>query len=277
MRTAAVAGLLAVLAAACAPPPAAPGDAALAAPCARVLLVTARGSGDPPDSAEVAAMEAGLRDRLGRRAVRAVELGDLDDDGVIDPGGYPAPAAAAAFGFDPDADSSAGDLLLLGGYNTGRRIGSAELARLLVGRAERCPRERIVLSGYSMGAHAVAVGTRALPGAVRDRVDAVALFGDPTLVVGPWLRAPAAEFPTGTGLLGGRHPYVADDLAARTTSWCGWADPYCTGQPAWLLLRPGPCPPTWPACTRTHEDYPSWAIPAAMATAAAAVAGPTAG
>jgi hypothetical protein len=142
----------------------------------------------------------------------------------------------------------------------------------------------------------VGVGLRSLPGPVTDRIDAVVLLGDPTLAPGPWLRAPGTPWPR--GLLGPREPYVPAGLAARTTSWCGAGDPYCTGNVLLFALgsvvpcdpgdaaSPGASPPagkprwvasswadalqgaTAPLCGRRHGDYGSWAIPEAMAGAA---------
>lgn len=276
------------------------GAARLDAPCAAVLLVGARGSDAPIDSDEVLAIESALAAALGPvpggsaggdDRLQAVELGDLDRDGALDAGGYPAVAAAQAVGLDPTAVAADGDLPVAGGWNDARRIGSEELVRLLASRATECPTERLVLTGYSMGAAAVGVGLRSLPGQVTDRIDAVVLLGDPTLAPGPWLRAPGTQWPR--GLLGPREPYVPPGLAARTTSWCGAGDPYCTGNVRLFALGSAvPCGPvgaeptgggtvdgeslwadalrdlTGSLCGRRHGDYASWAIPEAMAGAA---------
>ena len=253
--------------------PAPRGTTAFVAPCADVLLVGARGSGSGLRSDEVRAWDRALVADLPGRRVATVELGDLDRDGVLDPGGYPAVPADAAPGLDPTADGTAGDLGVAGGFNDSRRIGTEELVRLLGARQAVCPGERLVLAGYSMGATAVGVALRTLAAGVAGRVDAVVLFGDPTLVPGPWLRAPGAEFPSGHGLVGARVPYVPDPFVDRTTSWCGLADPYCTGNLAWFLVKLAPCAalPQEPACSHRHEDYPRWAVPEAMQGAAAAV------
>ena len=268
------------------------GATGLDAPCAAVLLVVARGSDAPIDSDEVLAIESTFAAALGQAPggaaggprLEAVELGDLDRDGTLDPGGYPAVAAARAVGLDPSALPADGDLAVAGGWNDARRIGSEELVRLLTSRAADCPAERLVLAGYSMGAAAVGVGLRSLPGQVADRIDAVVLLGDPTLAPGPWLRAPGTQWPR--GLLGARDPYVPAGLATRTTSWCGAGDPYCTGNV--LLFALGsvvPCGPgdaeprptdalrglTTSLCGHRHGDYRSWAIPEAMAGAAMTV------
>jgi len=273
--------LLLVLVGACSP--SAPrGGVGFDAACSDVLLVSARGSDAPIGSDEVVAIEASLGSALAGRPgrglrVEAVELGDLDGDGVLDPGGYPAVAAADAVGLDPAAVAADGDLVLAGGWNDSRRIGSEELVRLLGDRAPVCAEERLVIAGYSMGAAAVAVGLRSVPTDAVDRVDALVLFGDPTLAPGRWLRAPGTRWVQ--GLLGARHPYVPERLAGRTTSWCGAGDPYCTGNLLLFWLGPlcrsteGGPPVTAPPlrCERRHTDYPRWAIPRAMADVAGAV------
>ena len=273
MRTVGLVAALAVLVAASCTAPAPRGSFLIGGPCAPVLLVMARGSDSGPGSDEIRAMRSGLGAGLRGTAVQSVELGDLDGDGRVDPGGYPAVPAALSGGLDPIADPSAGDVPTLGGYNDSRRIGSEELVAVLGQRARDCPDQRIVVAGYSMGATAVGVGLRSVPAGTMVRIDAVALFGDPTVVPGPWLRAPDARFPTGHGLLGSRVPYVPPGVADRTTSWCGSADPYCTGDLAWFSLPTVPCTaaPTEPTCVRRHQDYPDWAVPGAMADAAARV------
>ncbi len=257
--------------------PAPRGTVAFTGACADVLLVSARGSGDGIDSVEVRALEGGLATELARRdptvTMQAFELGDADGDGSLDPGGYPAAPAAEAAGIDPAAVPSEGDLAVAGGYDDSRRIGSEELARHLGEREPNCPDERIVVAGYSMGAAAVGVGLRALDPNVLERVDAVELFGDPTVIVGPWMRAPGVE--SVRGLLGARNPYVPEAVLHRTTSWCGRGDPYCTGNPLLFLAgRVFPCelPGVNDLCEHDHDHYPMWAIPTGMAEAAAAVA-----
>jgi hypothetical protein len=245
-------------------------------PCADIALVSARGSSDPPASDEIQAM----RDELVRAVaalrpgatVGAFELGDLDRDGVVDPGGYPAVGPLQAVGVDLGTDPVA-EPWLIGGYNDSRRIGSEELVAVLTQLATRCPSQRTVVAGYSMGADAVATGLRDLPSAVAARVVAVHLFGDPRFTVGPWMRAPWAEFPSGHGILGGRHPYVPEGFVGRTASWCGQADGVCTGQLLPLLLQLLPVCDRLvgnPSCSRRHIDYGLWAIPAAMEEAARA-------
>lgn len=263
---------LAVVVAACTPP-APRGAFTVGGRCRPALLVTARGSGDQPGSDEVRAMVAALRDRLGRGAVQAVELGDLDGDGVLDPGGYPAAGILAIPGLDPAADPAQGQSTILGGFNESMRVGGDELLAVLGARAAACPHQRIVLSGYSLGAATIGAALGRLPATVAERVDAVAFFGDPTYREGPWSRAPGAQVLGGVGLLGGRSPYVPDAFAGRTTSWCGLADTVCTGNVVLSLLELVPCQdfPSELACHRRHSDYGQWAIGPAMSAAGDAV------
>jgi hypothetical protein len=252
----------------------------LTAPCAEVLVIGARGSDAPIRSEVVRSWEDALRGRLGGRSVVAAELGDLDGDGVLDRGGYDAVPAADAAGIDPEARPADGDVAVAVGYDRSRRRGSEELARALTAREAECPRERIVVAGYSLGAVAAGVGLRWLPAAVVDRIDAVMLFGDPTMAPGPWREAPGAQFPSGHGILGRRDPYVPAALVSRTRSWCGWADEACTGDARWFVLK-ALCdaadellaPAIEPMCTHGHDDYQRWAVGPAAEWAAGLLRG----
>jgi hypothetical protein len=243
--------------------------------CTDVTLVAGRGSSDPVRGTVVRQMARDLTASLAAAdpslTVRALELGDLDGDGRVDPGGYPAVGALGTPGIDTTADPAV-DPALLGGYNDSRRIGSEELASVVTTVATRCPGTRFVLAGYSMGGDAVAAGLGSLPAPVADRVLSVELFGDPRFAVGPWMRAPGAEFPSGHGLLGARTPYVPESFVARTSSWCGEADGVCTGQLPLLLFQLVSACSRYRelvVCSRRHVDYGLWAIPAAMAESAA--------
>lgn len=276
VRAVVLAAALATVAAACTAPAPRGSFAVPAAPCADVTLVTARGSSSAVANAETRSVWRRFReaaaDLVPGRSLRVLELGDLDGDGVADPGGYP------AYGFDriPGLDPAAApdDIWVIGGYNESRRVGAAELAAVVGTLGADCPETRFVVVGTSMGADAVGSGLPGVPAGVRARIDAVVLFGDPRLVVGPWLRDTGAELPSGHGLLGARTPYVPDDLVDRTTSWCGRFDGTCTAQ-WWLsifqLLPQCPQLRQLDFCATRHVDYDYWAHAGALREAVAAV------
>ena len=90
----AVAVVIAAAATACTPVAPSGPFAVPAAPCADVVLVTARGSSQDVGSWEAVSINRNFRKQLAivapGRSLRILELGDLNGDAVLDPGGYPA-------------------------------------------------------------------------------------------------------------------------------------------------------------------------------------------
>ena len=270
-----VVGATTLLAAACTPVPRDSTVVPAASRCATVLLVAARGSSDPPRGTEVTAMWREFRAALPGVDVETVELGDLDGDGRVDVGGYTAVDAFSAPAVDLATNPADTDVAFIGGYNQSRRIGTLELVQLLESRGRTCPDQRVVVAGYSMGAHAEGVALRRLlPGAAA-RIDAVELFGDPSFMLGPWARVDPGAVTAGHGFLGERPEYVPAAFAARTESWCGAWDGLCTGNVALSVDQLLPCEEaafsSQPFCQFRHVDYQKWAIPVGMDHAAARV------
>lgn len=266
-------GATLLLAAACTPSPRASTVVPDVTSCATVLHVAARGSSAPLRSKEVRGMWGDFLAALGPGVpVEQLELGDLNADGRLDPGGFTAIDAFSAPAVDLAARQDETDVAFIGGYNQSRRIGTLELVQLLASRARTCPAQRIVLSGYSMGAHATALALKRLPAAVAARVDSVEFFGDPSFMLGPWARVDPAAVTAGHGFLGARPEYVPAAFAARTESWCGEWDGLCTGNLVLSVDQLLPC--TDPSisgqafCRFRHVDYEKWATAKGMATSA---------
>ncbi len=246
-------------------------------PCADATMLWARGSSMPVRSGEARAAQQRFRDGMAAEApglaVGTLELGDLDADGTVDEGGYPAVPGGLMAGLDTRA-VPATDLPVIGGFIESVRLGADELASVLGTLHERCPEQVFVVAGISQGAEAVMRGLALLPPHLLDRVAAVHVFGDPGFVVGPWMVAPDTEIPSGHGILGPRRPYVPAPLVPRTTSWCAQFDGVCTGQ-FWLAVLDAvkECPRfrEVPACARRHTDYDYWAFEPAMRAAARSV------
>jgi len=166
------------------PPVAANANAALS--CPGVLVLGARGSGEPVDSfggvgATVNTFVTKFRSRLKAQGA-SMKLMPLVD--------YPARSVGSIVW--RTALNGSG----LQRYLAGVDDGVAEGVRKLKAHAKVCPDQRIVLVGYSQGAmvmHRVWLG---LPGDVRRRVSAVALIADPDRVrntAGRIVGAPAAR------------------------------------------------------------------------------------
>jgi hypothetical protein len=266
-----VVGATTLVAAACTPWPRASTVVADATSCATVLHVAARGSSAPLGSKEVRAMWTDFRAALGPDVtLEQLELGDLDGDGRQDAGGFTAIDAFSAPAVDLAARPDETDVAFIGGYNQSRRIGTLELVQLLASRARTCPDQRIVLSGFSMGAHATGLALKRLPAAVAARVDSVEFFGDPSFMLGPWARVDPAVVTAGHGFLGERPEYVPPAFAARTESWCGEWDGLCTGNLVLSVAQALPCSDPaisgQPYCRFRHVDYEKWATAPGMAT-----------
>ena len=274
----AVAIVIAAAATACTPAAPSGPFTVPAAPCADVVLVTARGSSQDVASWEAVSINRNFRKQLASvapgRSLRILELGDLNGDAVLDPGGYPASGFDQVVGVDTRA-ASPEDYAILGGYNESRRVGAAEAVSVLEQIAASCPNSRLAVVGTSMGADSIALGLRQVSQATEERIDTLHLFGDPRFTRGPWARALGVQVPSGHGLLGPRLPYVPAGLVSRTVSWCGEFDGTCSGVwPLSIFQAIADCSElrqfAW--CSRRHIDYDYWAHEPAMREAAEEVA-----
>jgi acetylxylan esterase len=126
----------------------------------------------------------------------------------------------------------------LNNYNSSSLQGINALKQLLTTEVQNCPTEKIVLLGYSQGAHVVLdvlgggqggqLGTATPPIAstVSSHVTAVATFGDPRHVTNQ-------AFDLGTSTRNGRFPRSATQLqalggfASRIAAWCDANDTFC--------------------------------------------------
>ncbi|WP_189334239.1 cutinase family protein [Actinoplanes ianthinogenes] len=125
---------------------------------------------------------------------------------------------------------------LLNPYPPSVAAGTRALTRQLTDAATGCPDAKIVLMGYSQGAHVIGdvlAGTGRVNGFTRsdaigenvaDRVVAVVLMGDPRFV-------PGKPFNAGTSRTQGLFPRGADAaldaFADRTQSFCDTGDTFC--------------------------------------------------
>ena len=126
----------------------------------------------------------------------------------------------------------------LNNYNSSSLQGINALKTQLTNEVTNCPNEKIVLLGYSQGAHVMldvlgggqggSLGTATAPLAsnIASHVTAVATFGDPRHV-------PNQAFDLGTSTRNGRFPRSATQLqvlsgfASRIHAWCDANDTFC--------------------------------------------------
>lgn len=126
----------------------------------------------------------------------------------------------------------------LNNYNSSSLQGIQALTQQLTTQVQNCPSQKIVLAGYSQGAHVVldvlgggqggSLGTAVPPisSAISSHVTAVATFGDPRHV-------PNQAFDLGTSTRNGRFPrssaqlQVLSGFASRISAWCDRNDTFC--------------------------------------------------
>jgi len=221
--------------------------------CKDILLLFARGSNqqfpDPtnPDrdemkevQAETHAFFSEIRSRIANWIpVEEISLGDFQ--GKYNGHGYEAKTSFGTTydGTPPNALQEAFGLAN-NPYRLSVQNGVEELTGFLQDRVQECPKQQIVLGGYSQGAEVVGEALNKLPNNVLTHITYAALFGDPRLDLfngaGDWLignKTPWVRGDVGWGELGGslgaREPYIPDLMYGKTGSWCDAYDLICTG------------------------------------------------
>ena len=129
----------------------------------------------------------------------------------------------------------------LNNYNNSSLQGINALKTQLTNLVNSCPSTKVVLMGYSQGAHVVGdvlgggqggnlgTATPAIAANISSHVVAVATFGDPRHV------ASGANFNAGTATRSGRFPRSTAQVNAlnafspRIRSWCDRNDTFCAG------------------------------------------------
>ena len=197
----AAAGVLALIAVGTTPAGAVP---APSGSCAAVHVITARASNEPPGEGITGALVTQIVNSSAQTVSRASV-------------NYPA---------------------TLTNYASSSAQGVSALKTQLASQVQACPNQKIVLAGYSQGAHVVldvlggggggTLGptTPPISSSIADHVVAVATFGDPRHVVNqPYNR--------GTSFRNGLFPrtsaqlQVLSGLAPRIHAWCDFNDTFC--------------------------------------------------
>lgn len=197
--------------------------------------------------------------------------------------GYPAVGIFSGSGINNMFDAE------LSWYPAGQYRGSVdsgahELAGQVNYETERCPNQRIVVGGYSQGAHVVHEALKLIPENQRNVIDDVVLFGDPKFIGAEYNKYNLLDTPKaypwhrGTadlrerGLADAEIPYVPDDMKYKTISWCHEDDFVCTGLSglSWALTNhelPSNDNSFWKSPSAAlgdgHTRYPEFGIPEA--------------
>ncbi|KXN82556.1 Acetylxylan esterase 2 [Leucoagaricus sp. SymC.cos] len=173
-------------------------------PCAAVHIIAARASTEPPGAGIIGALVTQVQ----------VESAQTVSTVAVN---YPA---------------------TLTDYANSSAQGTAAVKALLTTQANACPNQKIVLVGYSQGAHiigdavaggggVIGLGPPTLPVAsgIANRVTAIIQMGDPRHV-------PRQSFDKGTSLRNGLFPRLSSQqysstLQPRIQSYCDFNDPFC--------------------------------------------------
>jgi hypothetical protein len=177
---------------------------AAASGCGTIHVIAARGSGDPDEGGPGKTLRPFL-----------AQLQALADPGVVEGEGLPYPAVSIV---KPEG----------AGYQKSVNTGIKNLVQLADNRAHACPREKLVLAGYSQGAQVVHSALSQLT-SVASHIGAVVLFGDPHF--DPHSRAAEGSFsPKRHGILGlPDHDFPT--AFGHVVSYCKGGDWICQGEP----------------------------------------------
>ncbi|KAK7416745.1 hypothetical protein QQZ08_011886 [Neonectria magnoliae] len=124
---------------------------------------------------------------------------------------------------------------LLNPYVPSQTAGVANLTKMIQGFVEDCPETKIVLMGYSQGAHVtldVLCGaseegfpnTEPLPSDVTDQIAAVVLMGDPSFTAGQPYNVGTSK---GNGIFPRQRPEGCQSVQDRIFSVCDAGDVFC--------------------------------------------------
>ncbi|GIH06658.1 hypothetical protein Rhe02_47250 [Rhizocola hellebori] len=200
-------------------------------------LVFARGSGAGLGSPEALKFFDTARTQLTAVGLSSsiAEVGDLDNNGVVGLGEYP-----ALYGFG---------WVMFPTYSGSVDWGVTELINYLNDRVTRpgCQREAIVLGGYSQGADVVGTALQdpRLHLEALSHIAYMATYGDPRHNTGSffgclvqipqWVKGDAGCTSDGAPLQP-RYPYARSGFEGKTGSWCATGDGICSHN---ILMVPG--------------------------------------
>lgn len=116
-----------------------------------------------------------------------------------------------------------------GDYRESVANGADEVAGFVKHQKALCADQRIIMGGYSQGAHVIGEALFKLTEQERENISGVALFGDPKFYADnkPWKRGTASD--KDRGLADARIPYLPEDMERKAVSWCFKDDFICAG------------------------------------------------
>jgi Mg-chelatase subunit ChlD len=184
--------------------------AAAVGPCTDVQIIGLRGSSEQLVGGEhdMGSLLGPLADQIAERASGAATVSFY---------GVPYPAAGANVGTVIDGE-----------YTASKQAGSAMLHDYLKDEIASCPNTKLVVMGYSQGAHAAGDQLAVEPASVTDHVKAFLMFGDPLFNAD--LSYGWGSFdPRSHGLAGKRLQAEFNSWSSRVFSFCNQDDIVCQG------------------------------------------------
>jgi hypothetical protein len=184
--------------------------ASAAGPCTDVEIVGLRGSGEPLDASkhDMGSLVGPVADALASQLSEGATVGFY---------GVPYPAGEASL-----------TTTLSRSYFRSKDQGVSDLKTYVVERIAACPATKLVVMGYSQGAHAAGDMLADAGSDITDRVAALVMFGDPRF-------NPEADYTFGTfdsrnyGLNGKRSLSEFSGDKTKVYSFCNQYDPICQG------------------------------------------------
>ena len=180
-------------------------------PCTDVQIIGLRGSGDnPPDP-----KHHGMGSLVGPVADQ-IAL-QVQDAGTV-----------SFYGLPYKAGDAKPQTVLSGSYFASKKAGSALLHDYLKKVVDACPSMKLVVIGYSQGAHAAGDQLAREPTSITNKIKAFVMFGDPRF-------NPDASYTWGSfdrrayGLNGKRSLSDFRSWSSRVFSFCNSRDPICQG------------------------------------------------
>ena len=180
-------------------------------PCTDVQLIGLRGSGEnPPDPAQhgMGSLVGPVADEI------ALQIQDA--------------GSVSFYGLPYAAGDASPTTVLSGSYFDSKKAGSALLHNYLAEVTSACPSMKLVVLGYSQGAHAAGDQLAVEPTSVTNHVAALVMFGDPRF-------NPEASYTWGTfdsrnyGINGKRSLNDFSSWSNRVFSFCNQNDLICQG------------------------------------------------
>lgn len=185
--------------------------------CSDLLIVFARGSGQIQDRPESQPQGYKYFEEITQRLPANLTIATRELR-------YPA-AGGAWYKAGPDFLNAYFHWNEAGAYQTSQQEGVVNTVELLNQEVNRCPNQKIILGGYSQGAHSIGDALFLVDDRVAQNIVYVGLFGDPRF--NPSSYAARGTFISFGGILQPRTSDFPNRFRSKLFSWCRHGDGIC--------------------------------------------------